>query len=96
MASFPEQKRAFIFEEVFDQFIDLAKNTNGLCVVKKLVQLMKNSDQAEVLLKKLQENAIDLVQDPYGNYAVTELILVRILSIFTYLEMGFKCLQTYL
>jgi hypothetical protein len=25
MASFPETKRAFIFEEVFDQFIELAK-----------------------------------------------------------------------
>jgi len=25
MASFPEHKRAFIYEEVFDQFIELAK-----------------------------------------------------------------------
>lgn len=42
MGSFSEGKRAFIFKEVFDQFIDLAKDTNGLCVVKKIVQLTKN------------------------------------------------------
>lgn len=55
---------------------------------------MKNSDQAEVLLKKLQENAIDLVQDPYGNYAVTELIIVRYRRILLVLEMGATRLQT--
>lgn len=78
MASFQEQKRAFIFDEVFDQFIDLAKNTNGLCVVKKLVQYTKNKEQTEMLMKKIQENAIDLVQDPFGNYAITEIINVSI------------------
>ena len=39
MSTFEEPKRQFIFDEVFDQFIDLAKNTNGLCVIKKLVQI---------------------------------------------------------
>jgi hypothetical protein len=38
MTSFEENKRQFIFEEIFDHFIDLSKNTNGLCVIKKLVQ----------------------------------------------------------
>jgi len=37
MVSFQESKRAFIIDEVFEHFIELAKNTNGLCVVKKLV-----------------------------------------------------------
>jgi len=27
-------------------------------------------------MKRLQENAIDLVQDPFGNYAVTEIVVV--------------------
>lgn len=38
MTSFEEPKKQFIFEEVYEHFIDLAKNTNGLCVIKKLVQ----------------------------------------------------------
>jgi hypothetical protein len=28
------------------------------------------------LLMKIQDNVIDLVQDPYGNYAVSEIIKV--------------------
>jgi hypothetical protein len=27
-------------------------------------------------MKKIQENAVDLVQDPFGNYAITEVINV--------------------
>jgi hypothetical protein len=61
LGSFSEAKRAFIFEEVYDQFIDLAKDTNGLCVVKKMVQLSKSPEQIEILMKKIQENAVDLV-----------------------------------
>ena len=37
LSSFEEPKRRFIFDEVYDHFIELAMNTNGLCVVKKLV-----------------------------------------------------------
>jgi hypothetical protein len=38
LSSFEETKRRFIFDEVNEHFIELAMNTNGLCVVKKLVQ----------------------------------------------------------
>jgi hypothetical protein len=61
LASFPESKRGPIFEEVSSQFIELAKNTNGLCVVKKLVQVTKNRQEADLLMAKIQDNAIDLV-----------------------------------
>ena len=94
LQNFEPEMREFIFEEVYKQFIDLAKNTNGLCVVKKLIQIYKpvvnpESDQERSildhclkLLKKIRENVIDLVQDPYGNYAVTEVITVKLISVF--------------
>ena len=38
--TFPEEtKRQFIFDEVFQSLIDLAKDSNGLCVIKRLIQL---------------------------------------------------------
>ncbi len=67
---------------MFDQFIDLAKNTNGLCVVKKLVQFTKSPEQTDMLMNKIYVHAIDLVQDPFGNYAITEIINVIHLKIF--------------
>ncbi len=77
MTSFPDEKTQFIYEEVFAHFIQLAKNTNGLCVIKKLVQIITKMDLKRKMLSKIQENEMDLVQDPYGNYAVTEVINVR-------------------
>lgn len=44
MQSFEETKRQFIFDEVFAHFIELAKNTNGLCVIKKLVSCTGSQD----------------------------------------------------
>lgn len=41
MQTLEEEKRQFIFDEIFHEFIDLAKNTNGLCVIKKLVEVYK-------------------------------------------------------
>eukprot|EP00350_Pseudokeronopsis_sp_OXSARD2_P002628 CAMPEP_0170541078 /NCGR_PEP_ID=MMETSP0211-20121228/916_1 /TAXON_ID=311385 /ORGANISM="Pseudokeronopsis sp., Strain OXSARD2" /LENGTH=76 /DNA_ID=CAMNT_0010843685 /DNA_START=2125 /DNA_END=2355 /DNA_ORIENTATION=- len=37
ITSYDEQERNFIFQEVYDNFMEIATNTNGLCVIKKLV-----------------------------------------------------------
>ena len=34
-----ETKRQFIYDEVYESFMAVAKNTNGICVVKKLIQI---------------------------------------------------------
>ena len=49
-------------------------NTNGLCVVKKLVQHTSQVEKKQKLMTKLTENVNELVQNPYGNYAVTEVL----------------------
>lgn len=61
MTSFPEEKTQFIYDEVFTHFIELAKNTNGLCVIKKLVQIIPNMELKMKMLNKIHENVIDLV-----------------------------------
>jgi hypothetical protein len=39
-------------------------------VVKKLVAHTKNMENRKSLMNILAENAIELVQNPYGNYAI--------------------------
>jgi hypothetical protein len=96
MTTFDEEKRQFIFDEVFDKFILLAKNTNGLCVIKKLIQIYsplpasliagdkskefcgKKEENSKKLFALIHDNVIDLVQDPFGNYSVTEIIQVNL------------------
>jgi len=67
-----------VFEEVIEHFMELAMNTNGLCVIKKLVLCSNNTQQGEKLMHKISENVTDLVQNPFGNYAVTEVLNVTI------------------
>jgi hypothetical protein len=61
LSSFEESRRQFVFDEVYDHFIELAINTNGLCVIKKLVQYTINREQATKLMIKVSENVIELV-----------------------------------
>lgn len=34
---FDETKRQFVFEEIMDKFLEVSTNSNGLCVIKKLI-----------------------------------------------------------
>lgn len=108
--TFPEEtKRQFIFDEVYQCLIDLAKDSNGLCVIKRLIQLYspasldKSQAQEQVALRKknalailmkIQESVIDLVQDPFGNYAVSEIIKVSP-SGPQFIDLGHQLLQTH-
>lgn len=51
--------------------MELATNNNGLCVIKKLIFWCQGTEQGNRLREKIAENAIELVQNPFGNYAVT-------------------------
>ena len=68
---FKEENLDFIFHPIIDNFIDLSVDQNGLCVIKKLVSKISTSD---TLMRQvgaiLSENAVSLVQSPFGNYAV--------------------------
>jgi len=74
ITSFAESKWEFVFDEIYENFIELAMHNHGLCVVKKLVQYTKDQGRRAMLMEKLSENAVSLVQNPYGNYAVTEVL----------------------
>lgn len=50
-----------MFEEVYDHFLDLAMNTNGLCVIKKLVTCSNKTEQGNKLMQKISESVIELV-----------------------------------
>lgn len=60
-----------IYSVVIDRMLDVAHHPYGLCVLKKCIsqahQPGKHQDQ---ILTQLTRNALDLVQSPYGNYAI--------------------------
>jgi len=42
--TFGEEKRYYIFQEICNNFDKLAKDKQGLCVMKKLIEKTKNVD----------------------------------------------------
>ena len=63
-----------IIDYICNNFIELAYNANGICLVKKIL-LMTNKIELHKILKKLiKENALNLIVHQYGNYAVQTIV----------------------
>mmetsp|Transcript_20924 Transcript_20924/g.52392 ORF Transcript_20924/g.52392 Transcript_20924/m.52392 type:complete len:886 (-) Transcript_20924:261-2918(-) len=61
----------WIYRPVVDSLVEIAHHPYGLCVLKKCISQAKApGHHHDMLLAQLANNALDLVQSPYGNYAV--------------------------
>jgi len=69
---FTSERKQFIIEEVLDKFIELSNNVNGVCVAKKVIPLclVKNSKYQQRILEIISKSSLELIQNPYGNYAL--------------------------
>jgi hypothetical protein len=79
LASFEEDLTGFLCDYVDVNFISLANHSNGLCIVKKVLMMNHKQELHEKLKKYLIDNAMGLVQNPYGNYALQVTIDVNII-----------------
>ena len=55
---------------VINNFMYLANHSNGLCVVKKVIIHATNIDTLNELKDLIIDNAMYLIQNPYGNYVI--------------------------
>jgi hypothetical protein len=61
----------WIYHPVVENLLEVAHHPCGLCVLKKCIsQATASGQQQDLLLCQLARHAVDLVQSPYGNYAV--------------------------
>jgi len=67
---FLDEEIAFIYEDILENFMLLANHMKGLCVVKKAIQQLKNLELQEKFKIIITDNALALVHNPYGNYAI--------------------------
>jgi hypothetical protein len=74
LSYFEDEYHKEIIENICDNFIELAYNMNGICLVKKIL-LMTHKKELHIRLKKLvYDNALNLIVHQYGNYAVQIII----------------------
>ena len=55
---------------ILENFMTLACNPNGLCLVKKIIILGYKKEIFPKIQNELIKNALTLIQNPYGNYAL--------------------------
>lgn len=67
---FEEDRISFVYDLALGNFMKLANNTNGLCIIKKVIIHAKNEETIKKLLQKLIDNSFSLIQNPFGNYAI--------------------------
>eukprot|EP00931_Biecheleriopsis_adriatica_P039321 TRINITY_DN22489_c0_g1_i1.p1 TRINITY_DN22489_c0_g1~~TRINITY_DN22489_c0_g1_i1.p1 ORF type:complete len:983 (+),score=209.48 TRINITY_DN22489_c0_g1_i1:122-3070(+) len=71
LSSFVPPVADWIYVAVNDRMIEVAHHPYGLCVLKKCISQAKQAGRhREMLLRELARHAMDLVQSPYGNYAI--------------------------
>lgn len=74
ITSFVEHNRQFAFDEITEAFKSVSKTSHGLCVIKKLVANTTIVENRNKLIEFCRLNSVELMQDPYGNYAIQEVM----------------------
>ena len=75
---FEERKVPHIYENIVRNFFFLTNNANGLCVIKKIIAHAQNLETLKVIRKIIADNAMGLVQNAFGNYAIQAALEVKI------------------
>jgi hypothetical protein len=64
----------FIYEEAFANLLELVNNNHGLCMIKKLLSVTYSSEKRATFMSLITMNSLDIMQNQYGNYAITEIL----------------------
>ena len=70
LSYFEDEFTKEIIDYIYYNFIDLAYNMNGICVVKKLLLMTHKKDLHQKLKKIVINNALNLIVHQYGNYVI--------------------------
>lgn len=74
---FNEDLIGFIYDLAIENFMIMANNANGLCIIKKVLIHSSRKKTIEKLKKLIIDNCIYLIQNPYGNYTIQIVLDVR-------------------
>ena len=74
LTCFEEEFISFIYDYIYDNFLNLANNNNGICVVKKLLSFTHKKNLHDKLKIIVKENALQLIKHPYANFVIQVVI----------------------
>jgi F0F1-type ATP synthase delta subunit len=65
-----ENERQHINGLILTNFHRLVFDSNGICVLKKFINGNESPEIRRTVVEKLQQNALEIIQNPFGNYIV--------------------------
>ncbi len=74
LSCFEEKYITFIYDYISENLLFLSYNSSGICLVKKIVSFTHKIKFHEQIKKIVEENSMELIIHPYGNYVIQELI----------------------
>jgi hypothetical protein len=66
-----------IVEQLIEQIPNMAFNNYGICIVNKMIMLTPSIDHANRIVAILARYLTEIIQDPFGNYAITTALEVN-------------------
>ena len=74
LVCFEDEYVMFIYSYIFDNFLTLANNNNGICIIKKILTFTNKKRLHEKLKTIVKENALYLIQQSYGNFVIQVIV----------------------
>lgn len=77
LTNYSEDDVEFLYIELIENLILLSNHMKGLCVVKKVIQLATKEQYKLKIRDIIADNALALIHNPYGNYAIQTALEVK-------------------
>ena len=74
LTCFEDEYVEFIYTYIFDNFLYLTNNSNGIYIIKKILTFTKKKNLHEKLKNIVKKNAIFLIKQSYGNFVIQVII----------------------
>ena len=69
-----EENISFLYSYISDNFLKLAINSNGICLVKKILTFIKKQNLHEKIKQLVKENALGLIKHQCGNFVIQGIV----------------------
>ena len=74
LTCFEDDYVEFIYTYIFDNFLYLTNNSNGIYIIKKILTFVQKKNLHEKLKSIVKKNAIFLIKQSYGNFVIQVII----------------------
>ena len=72
LTCFDEKQREIINNEILKHFMTLVMDSNGICIIKAFILSNFDLELRNKIIELIVRNCLEIVQNPYGNYAIQE------------------------